>query len=93
MKTVVLYQLKEDNPNFNKNYDSNTFDMRQYEIVFEGERGDLYSPTNAYYEFNNKFPTECTGRKIEVSDVIGIGENVFYHNTNSWIKLKEEDYV
>jgi len=92
-KTVVLYQIKDGNKNLFKSFDQKKFNMFDYEIVYECERPMNYAPDDAYNEFRRKKPADYIGRDLSTSDVIGIGDYMYYCNSNGWVRLKEEYYV
>ena len=92
MQTVVLYQLPDGHKRIFEPYNKKYFNMRDYEIVYECERLNNYKPDDAFNEFNNNKPENFGGRSLSTSDVIGIGNNMYYCNPFNWIKLKPSDY-
>lgn len=88
MKTIRIFQINNNAPyefmghNFAK---SHGLSFKDYKLVYECTRNDIYSADDCFEEFNLAKPEDFRGHSLSVSDIIEIDNQRLYCDSVGWI--------
>ena len=69
------------------------FDLRDYDVVYEGEKDDYYGHEDTleslFFIFNCKQPKDFKGHSLSVSDIVELDGSYYYCDFAGWKHLNK----
>ena len=92
-----IYQIKNiETPYAFRDFDyalKNGLSMNDYSLVYEGEIEEGKGLEDIFYMFNVNHPEDFKGHSLSVSDIVKLGNKLYYCNSIGWKEIKQFDVV
>ena len=66
---------------------------KDYSLVYEGEIEEGKGLEDIFYMFNVNRPEDFKGHSLSVSDIVKLGNKLYYCNSIGWKRIKQFDVV